>query len=153
MDTGLNALTRQLIAEPNSVEVGERHLRLYSASANMAEFETIDGLIHAILTEPGLDIRLAAARGRTPDTNRHRTHSTAEKRRGCRAVPDYSTTSVREKIHLVQPINDPQIRQAWSLYLGRMAEHEQRKRQRTEWFDQTHFMTSLLPWPVTSLAG
>ena len=58
VDTGLNALTRQLIAEPNSVEVGERHRRLFSASANMAEFETIDGLIHAILTEPGLDIGL-----------------------------------------------------------------------------------------------
>jgi len=57
-DIGLNALTRQLIAETNSVEVGERHRRLFSASANMAEFETIDGLIHAILTEPGLDTGL-----------------------------------------------------------------------------------------------
>ena len=57
-DTGLNALTRQLIVEPIAVEVGERHRRLFGAAANMAEFETIDGLILAVLTEPGLDTGL-----------------------------------------------------------------------------------------------
>ena len=44
--------------EPESVEVGERHPRLFSAAANLAEFETIDDLIVAVLTEPGLDIGL-----------------------------------------------------------------------------------------------
>lgn len=57
-DTGLNALTRQLIVEPSSVEVGERHRRLFSSAANMAEFGTIDDLILALLTEPGLDTGL-----------------------------------------------------------------------------------------------
>jgi len=57
-DAGLNAVTRQLIVEPIAVEVGERHRRLFSAAANMAEFETIDGLILAVLTEPGLDTGL-----------------------------------------------------------------------------------------------
>ncbi len=56
--TGLNALTRQLIVEPINVEVGERHRRLFSAAANMAEFGTIDDLILAVLTEPGLDTGL-----------------------------------------------------------------------------------------------
>ena len=41
----------------------------------------------------------------------------------------------------VQPVDNPRIRQAWTVYLVRMAEYEQRKRQRSEWFDQTHFMT------------
>jgi len=57
-DAGLNALTRQLIVEPINVEVGERHRRLFSAAANMAELGTIDGLILAVLTEPGLDTGL-----------------------------------------------------------------------------------------------
>jgi len=57
-DAGLNALTRQLIAEPINVEVGERHRRLFSAAANMAELGTIDDLILAVLTEPGLDTGL-----------------------------------------------------------------------------------------------
>ena len=41
----------------------------------------------------------AAARGRTPDTNRHRTHSTAEKRRGCRQCLIIYDIRTRE-IHL-----------------------------------------------------
>jgi hypothetical protein len=57
-DAGLNALTRQLIVEPTAVEVGERHRRLFSAAANLAEFQTIDDLILAILTDPGLDTGL-----------------------------------------------------------------------------------------------
>jgi hypothetical protein len=57
-DIGVNALTRQLIVDPISVEVGERHRRIFSAAANLAEFGTIDDLIHAILTEPGLDTGL-----------------------------------------------------------------------------------------------
>jgi hypothetical protein len=57
-NTRINALTRQLIVEPISVEVGERHRRLFSAAANLAEFGTIDDLIFDILTEPGLDTGL-----------------------------------------------------------------------------------------------
>ncbi len=57
-DTGVNALTRQLIVEPISIEVGERHRRLFSAAANLAEFATLDDLIRAILAEPGLDTGL-----------------------------------------------------------------------------------------------
>jgi len=57
-DAGLNAVTRQLIVEPIAVEVGERHRRLFSAAANMAELGTIDDLIFAVLTEPGLDTGL-----------------------------------------------------------------------------------------------
>jgi len=56
-------------------------------------------------------------------------------------MPDYLRHPY-ERDSPVQPVDDLQIRQAWSLYLGRMAEHEERKRQRSEWFDQTHFMTS-----------
>jgi len=55
-------------------------------------------------------------------------------------MPDYLRHPY-ERDSPVQPVDDLQIRQAWSLYLGRMAEHEERKRQRSEWFDQTHFMT------------
>jgi hypothetical protein len=54
----INALTRQLIVEPTAVKAGERHNRLFSSAANLAEFATIDDLIHDILTEPGLDIGL-----------------------------------------------------------------------------------------------
>jgi hypothetical protein len=57
-DVGLNALTRKLIVEPESVEVGDRHRRLFSAAANLAEFGTIDDLIVSLLTEPGLDTGL-----------------------------------------------------------------------------------------------
>jgi hypothetical protein len=57
-DAAINALTRLLIVEPVSVEVGERHRRLFSAAANLAELGTIDDLILAILTEPGLDTGL-----------------------------------------------------------------------------------------------
>jgi hypothetical protein len=57
-DLGVNALTRQLIVEPAAVEVGDRHRRLFSAAANLAEFESADDLILAVLTEPGFDIGL-----------------------------------------------------------------------------------------------
>jgi hypothetical protein len=57
-DAAVNALTRQLVVEPVSVEVGDRHRRLFSAAANLAELGTIDDLILAILTEPGLDTGL-----------------------------------------------------------------------------------------------
>jgi hypothetical protein len=53
----VNALTRQLIVEPAAVEVGERHRRLFSAAANLAELDR-DDLILALLTEPGLDTGL-----------------------------------------------------------------------------------------------
>jgi hypothetical protein len=58
-DTGINALTRQLIVDPIAVEVGERHRRIFSAAANLAEFVTMDDLIRAILTEPGLNTGLS----------------------------------------------------------------------------------------------
>jgi hypothetical protein len=54
----VNAVTRQLIVEPECVQVGERHRRLFSAAANLAKFETLDDLIVSILTEPGLDTGL-----------------------------------------------------------------------------------------------
>jgi hypothetical protein len=56
--SGLNALTRRLIVEPDSVEVGERHRRLFSAAADLAERPSRDDLIFAVLTEPGLDTGL-----------------------------------------------------------------------------------------------
>jgi hypothetical protein len=56
-DLAVNALTRQLIVEPAAVEVGDRHRRLFSAAANLAELDR-DDLIVALLTEPGLDTGL-----------------------------------------------------------------------------------------------
>jgi hypothetical protein len=55
---GINPLTRQLITDPTSVNVGERHLTLFSAAANLGEFARDDDLIFALLTEPGLDTGL-----------------------------------------------------------------------------------------------
>jgi hypothetical protein len=58
-DTGkLNALTRQLIVEPTAIEIGERHRRLFSAAANLAEMGAEEGLIFSLLAEPGLDTGL-----------------------------------------------------------------------------------------------
>jgi hypothetical protein len=57
-DAGLNALTRQLVVEPIAIRPGERHRRLFSAAANMAELGTIENLIFAVLTEPGRDTGL-----------------------------------------------------------------------------------------------
>jgi hypothetical protein len=57
-DASVNALTRQLIIDATTVEVGSRHARLFSAAANLAEFATVDDLVRAILTEPGLDTGL-----------------------------------------------------------------------------------------------
>ena len=54
----VNVLTRQFIIDSTEVEVGSRHARLFSAAANLAEFATVDDLIHALLTEPGLDTGL-----------------------------------------------------------------------------------------------
>ncbi len=45
--------------DPISVAVGDRHRRIFAAAANLAEFATIDDLIEALLTEPGLDTGLA----------------------------------------------------------------------------------------------
>jgi hypothetical protein len=60
-DAAINALTRELILNPVEVEVGERHRRLFSAAANLAEFANIDDLIKTLLTEPGLDTGLPPA--------------------------------------------------------------------------------------------
>jgi hypothetical protein len=57
----INRLTRLLITDPTSVQVGERHRVLLSAAANLAEFQTVDELICALLTEPGLDTGLPPA--------------------------------------------------------------------------------------------
>ena len=86
-------MTRQLIVEPIDVEVGERHRRLFSAAANLAEFATMDDLIVAILTEPELDTGLPPREVQKAGcTDRHGTRSTPEGRRGCR-VPDRSFVS------------------------------------------------------------
>ncbi len=57
-DATVNALTRQFIVDATTVEVGGRHARLFSAAANLAEFASVDDLVHALLTEPGLDTGL-----------------------------------------------------------------------------------------------
>ena len=57
-DGRLNPLTRRLIADPTSLQIGERHGALFSAAANLAEFATLDNLIAAILTGPALDTGL-----------------------------------------------------------------------------------------------
>jgi hypothetical protein len=54
----INQLTHQLMTDPISVAVGDRHRRLFAAAANLAEFDTLDDLIAALLTEPGLDTGL-----------------------------------------------------------------------------------------------
>ncbi len=54
----VNALTREFIADPVSVEVGNRHARLFSAAANLAEHASVAELVHGILTEAGLDTGL-----------------------------------------------------------------------------------------------
>ncbi len=56
--SGINALTQQLLFDPTSVEIGDRHRRIFAAAANLAEFDTIDELIAELLTEPGLDTGL-----------------------------------------------------------------------------------------------
>ncbi|WP_169980910.1 hypothetical protein [Tautonia rosea] len=50
--------TRDLMLDPVAVEVGSRHARLFSAAANLAEFGTVEDLIVALLTGPGLDTGL-----------------------------------------------------------------------------------------------
>ncbi len=54
----LNLLTRSLITDPTSIEVGERHRTLFSAAANLAEFQSVEELVSAMLTEPALDTGL-----------------------------------------------------------------------------------------------
>jgi hypothetical protein len=58
-DASINALTRRFIIDSTEVEVGSRHARLFSAAANLAEFATVTDLVHALLTEPGLDTGLS----------------------------------------------------------------------------------------------
>jgi hypothetical protein len=54
----INRATLELITNPIAIEVGTRHSRLFQAAANLAEFGTMDELIAAVLTEPGLDTGL-----------------------------------------------------------------------------------------------
>lgn len=51
----LNRLTVDLIRNAAPVPIGERHRRLFSAAANLAEFGCSLPLALALLTEPGLD--------------------------------------------------------------------------------------------------
>jgi hypothetical protein len=57
-DRRINPLTRLLLSDPTALQVGERHKTVFSAAANLAEFETIDDLIAALLTPPALDTGL-----------------------------------------------------------------------------------------------
>jgi hypothetical protein len=54
----INPLTRSLLADPTSIRVGERHKTILSAAADLASFPTIDDLVAALLTPPGLDTGL-----------------------------------------------------------------------------------------------
>jgi hypothetical protein len=52
----LNRATLEFIRD-GALE-GDRHRRLFSAAANLAEFATVEELVYALLTEPGLDAGL-----------------------------------------------------------------------------------------------
>ena len=49
-----NRLTQLLIHDPGDIKPGERHRVIFSAAADLAEFETTDELIAAIVTPPAL---------------------------------------------------------------------------------------------------
>ncbi len=83
-NASLNALTRQLIVEPIAVEPGERHRRLFSAGGEPGGIRDDRRPDSRYPDRTGIGHRPAASRGRTPDTDRHRTRSTPERRRGCR---------------------------------------------------------------------
>lgn len=53
--SSLNRLTLEMIRDGSSVPVGDRHTRLFSAAANLAEFGCPPALAHALLVEAGLD--------------------------------------------------------------------------------------------------
>jgi hypothetical protein len=55
----INPLTRTLLTDPTSIRVGERHKTILSAAADLAEFPTVDDLVAALLTSPGLDTGLS----------------------------------------------------------------------------------------------
>jgi hypothetical protein len=54
----INPLTRTLLTDPTSIRVGERHKVILSAAADLAGFPTVDDLVAALLTSPGLDTGL-----------------------------------------------------------------------------------------------
>jgi hypothetical protein len=54
----INPLTRSLLADPTSIRIGERHRMILSAAADLASFPTVDDLVAALLTPPGLDTGL-----------------------------------------------------------------------------------------------
>jgi hypothetical protein len=55
---GINPLTRMLLTDPTSIRIGERHRTILSVAADLAEFPTVDDLVAALLTPPGLDTGL-----------------------------------------------------------------------------------------------
>lgn len=57
-DARINRATLELVTDPVAVTQGTRSTRLFQAAANLAEFGSIDELIHALLTEPALDTGL-----------------------------------------------------------------------------------------------
>jgi hypothetical protein len=54
----INPTTRDFLADPTTVNVGDRHRVVFSAAADLAGFGTVDALIAAILTGPALDTGL-----------------------------------------------------------------------------------------------
>jgi hypothetical protein len=56
--TKINPLTRSLLTDPTSIRIGERHKTILSAAADLASFPTVDDLVTALLTPPGLDTGL-----------------------------------------------------------------------------------------------
>jgi hypothetical protein len=54
----VNPLTRSLLTNPVLIEEGHRAVSLFSAAANLASFPSVEELVTAILTEPGLDMGL-----------------------------------------------------------------------------------------------
>jgi hypothetical protein len=50
----INPTTRLLLSDPVAIQPGERHRTIFSAAADLAEFETIADLIMALLRAPGI---------------------------------------------------------------------------------------------------
>jgi hypothetical protein len=57
-DTRINPLTWSLVTDPTAIREGGRHRTIFSAAADLAGFPTVEDLITALLTSPGLDTGL-----------------------------------------------------------------------------------------------